>query len=134
MTDLNCKALTKGGNNCEEKGNPKYNGFCYTHYLQFIDDKQYQNKLKLCNDLIFNIFNYLGYNEADKLIEVSKLFSDLVKQYKWNDVITPLKYEYDLKTWREKYPNAIGVNTTKLKRITDKDCKYLRSIKYLDIS
>jgi len=81
---------------------------------------------------IFNIFKYIGYDEGHNLIKVSNNFRSLVSQFKWNDLVTLI--EYDIKTWNEYFPNAIGVSISRKVNIKNTDFVYLQKIKYLNIS
>ena len=87
--------------------------------------------LNLPKDLIFCIFNYLGYNDAETLSAINFTFLQLVKKYKWNDTITPI--DYSLKIWRNKFPNAIGIKVSRSYELTDDECIYFKGIKYLNI-
>jgi len=85
----------------------------------------------LHNNLYFYIFKYLGYNDADKLYNVSDKFIKLVQHYKWNDLNVCIKCP--LKHWKEKYPNAVGVSIDPIYELTNEEFKYLEDIKYLSI-
>jgi hypothetical protein len=86
-------------------------------------------------DLIFTTFNYLGYNEAHILKNISSKYKDLVKLHRWNDLKTDLKTDIkNIKKWRENFPNAIGVSIDHKVKLKDKDFKYFIGIKHLKIN
>ncbi len=57
--------------------------------------------------LIFTTFNYLGYDEAYILKNISHKYKQLVKLHRWNDLETLIK---NIKKWKKTCPNAIGVS------------------------
>ena len=83
-------------------------------------------------ELILLCFNYLTYSDADKLLKLKDdKITKLIQHHKWDDFTTEIKC--NLKTWREKFPNAITVKIHQGNKLKDVDFKYLEGIKKLSI-
>ena len=92
------------------------------------------NSYNLPVDLIFLMFSYLSYSDADKLLDLkNEKITKLIQKHKWNDTKTTIKY--NLNIWKEKFPNAIGVKIDdKSLKISNDDFVYLREVKHLYIN